>query len=43
MAIASAAEASGFTSVSQFYSHFKTAYGISPHLLRSKYKQMALR
>lgn len=43
MAIASVAAASGFTSISQFYDHFKSAYGISPHQLRSKYKQMALR
>lgn len=43
MAIASVAAASGFTSISQFYDHFKAAYGISPGQLRAKYKQMALR
>ena len=37
LAIASVAEASGFTSISQFYHQFKTAYGTSPHAVRSHY------
>jgi AraC-like DNA-binding protein len=43
VAIATAAEMSGFTSTSQFYEHFRQAYGLSPHALRSKYTQFALR
>ena len=42
-AIATVAEESGFTSISQFYDHFKTAYGMSPHAMREKYTSMALR
>jgi AraC-like DNA-binding protein len=37
MAIASVAEASGFTSISQFYHQFKSAYGASPNEVRSQY------
>lgn len=37
MAIASVAEASGFTSISQFYHQFKAAYGASPNEVRSQY------
>jgi AraC-like DNA-binding protein len=37
LAIASVAEASGFTSISQFYHQFKTAYGTSPNAVRSHY------
>lgn len=37
LAIASVAEASGFTSISQFYHQFKTAYGTSPNAVRSQY------
>lgn len=43
IAISSVAEASGFASGSQFYEHFRAAYGLSPHVLRTKYKRMALR
>lgn len=42
-AITTVAEASGFQSISQFYDHFKTAYGLSPHAMRTKYTQMELR
>ena len=37
LAIASVAEASGFTSISQFYHQFKAAYGTSPNAVRSQY------
>jgi len=37
LAITSVAEASGFTSISQFYHQFKTAYGTSPNAVRSQY------
>lgn len=37
LAIASVAEASGFTSISQFYAQFKSAYGTSPHAVREQY------
>ena len=37
LAIASVAEASGFTSISQFYHQFKAAYGASPNEVRSQY------
>lgn len=37
LAITSVAEASGFTSISQFYHQFKVAYGTSPHAVRSNY------
>lgn len=42
MAIGKVAEASGFQSISQFYTHFKTAYGMSPHAMRVSYTQMEL-
>jgi len=42
-AITQVAEDSGFQSISQFYAHFKTAYGMSPHAMRARYTQMALR
>ena len=42
-AITTVAEASGFLSISQFYTHFKTAYGLSPHAMRDKYTSMELR
>lgn len=42
-AITTVAEQSGFPSISQFYEHFKTAYGISPHAMRTRYTQMELR
>lgn len=41
-AISKVAEACGFQSLSQFYSHFKAAYGMSPHAMRVRYTQMAL-
>ena len=37
LAIASVAEASGFTSISQFYHQFKAAYGTAPNAVRSQY------
>ena len=37
LAIASIAEASGFTSISQFYHQFKAAYGVSPNWVRTQY------
>ncbi len=37
LAIASVAEASGFTSISQFYHQFKTAYGVAPNAVRQQY------
>lgn len=39
IAIASVAEASGFSSLSQFYHQFGEAYGLSPKALRDKYLQ----
>ncbi len=43
MAISSVAEASGFSSVSQFYAHFRQAYGIAPAAVRTQYMRMELR
>lgn len=37
MAIVSVAEASGFSSVSQFYAQFKQAYGVPPAAVREQY------
>ena len=37
LAITSVAEASGFTSISQFYHQFKMAYGTSPNEVRTRY------
>lgn len=37
------AEQSGFSSISQFYDHFKAAYGMPPHQMRARYTQMDLR
>ncbi len=37
MAIADVVETSGFASISQFYAHFKAAYGVSPASLRKHY------
>lgn len=42
-AITTVAEQSGFQSISQFYDHFKAAFGMSPHAMRSRYTQMELR
>lgn len=43
MAIASVAEASGFSSVSQFYHQFRAGYGVAPNALRDQYLKMELR
>ena len=43
IAIGKVAETSGFQSTSQFYAHFKAAYGMSPHAMRARYTQMELR
>jgi AraC family transcriptional regulator, melibiose operon regulatory protein len=43
LAIGKVAESCGFASLSQFYSHFKQAYGMSPHAMRVRYTQMDLR
>jgi AraC-like DNA-binding protein len=43
MAINVVATESGFTSISQFYQHFKSAYGLSPHSMRILYAQMTLK
>lgn len=40
MAITSVAEGSGFSSISQFYAQFKSAYGISPAAMRADYLQV---
>ena len=40
MAIPLVAEASGFSSVSQFYHRFRGAYGISPREMRTRYVRM---
>jgi AraC-like DNA-binding protein len=36
LAISAVAEMSGFTSLSQFYAHFRAGYGVSPHALRTR-------
>lgn len=41
--IARVAEDSGFSSISQFYAHFKAAYGMAPNAVRAHYVQMDLR
>ncbi len=43
MPITSVADAAGFTSISQFYQHFKSAYGLPPNALRGSYINKALR
>ncbi|QQA42792.1 helix-turn-helix domain-containing protein [Pelagovum pacificum] len=43
MGIGQVVEQSGFTSTSQFYDHFRSAYGLSPHQMRARYTQMELR
>jgi AraC-like DNA-binding protein len=43
MAISTVAESAGFSSVSQFYHQFRTAYGMSPNAVRSQYVSMDLR
>jgi AraC-like DNA-binding protein len=42
-AIAGVAEATGFQSISQFYHHFRAAYGLPPNALRERYVGMSLR
>jgi AraC-like DNA-binding protein len=42
MAIPSVVEASGFTSISQFYHRFREAYGVSPREMRDRYVRMEL-
>jgi AraC family transcriptional regulator, melibiose operon regulatory protein len=42
MAIPAVVEASGFTSISQFYHRFREAYGVSPREMRDRYVQMDL-
>lgn len=41
-AIPTVAEDSGFASISQFYHHFKEAYGVSPREMRERYVRMEL-
>lgn len=43
LAIATVAQASGFSSVSQFYAQFKAGYGLSPAAVREQYLRMELR
>ncbi len=43
MAISAVAEASGFSSVSQFYAQFKAGYGLPPAAVREQYLRMELR
>jgi AraC family transcriptional regulator, melibiose operon regulatory protein len=42
MAIPAVVEASGFTSISQFYHRFREAYGVSPREMRDRYVRMTL-
>ena len=42
MAIPSVAEASGFSSISQFYHRFREAYGVTPREMRDRYVRMEL-
>ena len=42
MAIPAVAEASGFSSISQFYHRFRKAYGATPRELRDRYVRMEL-
>lgn len=43
LAIATVVEASGFSSISQFYAQFKAGYGLSPAALREQYLRIELR
>lgn len=43
MAITSVAEASGFSSMSQFYAHFRAGYGLSPAAMREQYVRVGSR
>jgi AraC-like DNA-binding protein len=43
MPISLVAEASGFSSLSQFYAQFQKSYGITPAAVRREYLQMSLR
>lgn len=40
-AINHVAEESGFSSMSQFYEHFRSAYGMSPHQMRRQYNPVS--
>ena len=42
VAIATVAERCGFNSISQFYQHFKSAYGLAPNAVREQYVRMEL-
>jgi AraC family transcriptional regulator, melibiose operon regulatory protein len=42
-AITTVAEKCGFSSISQFYQHFKSAYGLPPNAVRDQYVRMELR
>jgi AraC-like DNA-binding protein len=42
-AITTVATRCGFSSISQFYQHFKTAYGLPPNAVRDQYVRMELR
>lgn len=42
-AISAVAEDSGFASISQFYDHFKAAFGMPPQAMRARYTSMQLR
>jgi transcriptional regulator GlxA family with amidase domain len=42
LGIAAIAGACGFASISQFYHHFKAAYGLSPNAVREQYVRMEL-
>ncbi len=39
-AITTVAENAGFSSITQFYEHFKSAYGVSPFQMRNRYAQI---
>lgn len=43
LVIAKVVEASGFSSISQFYAQFKAGYGLSPAVLRAQYLRIELR
>lgn len=43
IAISTVAESVGFTSISQFYHHFRENYGMTPKALRENYISMSLR
>ncbi len=43
MAISHVTLESGFASISQFYEHFRKAYGMTPHVMRSRYANLTLK